>query len=325
MTTYQYVEQALHGGIVEPLLYLLNPERRIYLGYLLSAFVIGFFVFRFSQKLSTRDSLKQLLQPSHWFGKSAIVDYIFFFVGGFTKILFVIPYLSLGTVLAFWLSDALTHNLGIPSIRLTPTQIAILYPLTMFLVKDFFVYVAHYLLHRNKYLWQFHKVHHSAETLTPITLYRMHPVEVLIQNLQGLLAFVLVTGIFYYFNTGILARATIFGVNAFSFVFFMLGANLRHSHVPFRYPRFIDWFAMSPFQHQIHHDSVPRHCHSNFGSRLALWDYMFGTLRRSHEVNPADLKFGLPEKDRFRANTFVENLLEPFKACFRIWRQNKQG
>lgn len=325
MTFYEYIEQALHGGIVEPILYLFNPQRRVFVGYLLSAVIIGVLVLKITQKRSTLDSFKQLFQREHWLGASAMVDYIFFFVGGFTKVLFVIPYLSFGIILAYAASQYLTHLFGPSTLKLTSIQIAIIYPVTMFLVKDLFVYIAHYLLHKNKYLWQFHKVHHSAETLTPITLYRMHPVEVIIQNLQGLLAFVLVTTVFYYVNVNITARATIFGVNLFSLIFFVMGANLRHSHVPFRYPRAIDWLFMSPFQHQIHHDSQPKHCHSNFGSRLAIWDYLFGTLRRSDEVAPESLKFGLPEKDKFRANTFWENLWEPFIACGRLWRRKHRS
>jgi sterol desaturase/sphingolipid hydroxylase (fatty acid hydroxylase superfamily) len=32
-------------------------------------------------------------------------------------------------------------------------------------------------MHRIPVLWEFHKVHHSAEVLTPISLYRAHPVD----------------------------------------------------------------------------------------------------------------------------------------------------
>ena len=39
------------------------------------------------------------------------------------------------------------------------------------------IFVAHYLQHRVPVFWEFHKVHHSAQVLTPITLYRMHPID----------------------------------------------------------------------------------------------------------------------------------------------------
>lgn len=192
-----------------------------------------------------------------------------------------------------------------------------LYPLVLFLVKDFFIYVTHYLLHRNRYLWEFHKVHHSADTMNPFTLYRMHPVEMVLQNLQGLLAFALVTGGFYYFNHTVLFQATILGVNAFSFVFFMAGANLRHSHVPLRYPKCLERIFMSPYQHQMHHDRKGKFCHSNYGSRLALWDYLFGTLHTSDELPLEKRRFGLPEKALHRPNHLWGNLVSPFVGCLR--------
>ena len=134
-----------------------------------------------------------------------------------------------------------------------------------------------------------------------LTLYRMHPVEMILQNLQGFLAFVLVTGVFYYCNNTVLVRATILGVNAFSFVFFVAGANLRHSHVPLRYPKLLEHVFMSPYQHQMHHDKKGKFCHSNYGSRLALWDFMFGTLHTSDELPLEKRQFGLPGKGLYLA------------------------
>jgi sterol desaturase/sphingolipid hydroxylase (fatty acid hydroxylase superfamily) len=50
------------------------------------------------------------------------------------------------------------------------------FTLCLALVSDFSTYVIHVLHHRIPILWEFHKVHHSAEVLTPITVYRKHPV-----------------------------------------------------------------------------------------------------------------------------------------------------
>ena len=104
----------------------------------------------------------------------------------------------------------------------------IVFSLYMLLVWDFVATSSHYLKHRIPVLWEFHKVHHSAEAMTPVTNYRRHPVDFLFSS------FVIVIG------TG-LALALwlqIFGyvgpVLAFSGMplalglWYFLGYNLRH-------------------------------------------------------------------------------------------------
>lgn len=44
------------------------------------------------------------------------------------------------------------------------------------LVGDFAYYVTHRLHHEHPVLWPFHKLHHNAEYLTPLTAKRNHPV-----------------------------------------------------------------------------------------------------------------------------------------------------
>ena len=47
-------------------------------------------------------------------------------------------------------------------------------------------WLSHYALHRIPALWEFHKVHHSAEAMTIFTELRQHPVEILlVVNLVG--------------------------------------------------------------------------------------------------------------------------------------------
>src|SRR5262249_22699474 len=45
---------------------------------------------------------------------------------------------------------------------------------------DLGYWFAHWLMHRIPVLWEFHKVHHSAEVLTPLTEWRQHPIELLL-------------------------------------------------------------------------------------------------------------------------------------------------
>ncbi len=60
--------------------------------------------------------------------------------------------------------------------------------LAAFLAFDLGGFVWHFLTHRVQVLWAFHRVHHSAEVLTPISNYREHPVDSLGRSLvQGAL------------------------------------------------------------------------------------------------------------------------------------------
>ena len=47
---------------------------------------------------------------------------------------------------------------------------------TLFLAYELGYWLNHYVPHRVPFLWEFHKVHHSATVLTPLTNFRVHPV-----------------------------------------------------------------------------------------------------------------------------------------------------
>ena len=52
--------------------------------------------------------------------------------------------------------------------------------LALFLAYEFGYWLDHYLKHRVPALWELHKVHHSANVLTPLTVFRLHPLDALI-------------------------------------------------------------------------------------------------------------------------------------------------
>ena len=117
-----------------------------------------------------------------------------------------------------------------------PAWVACLaFSLFLFLLDDFTRYFLHRLLHRWPVLWAFHKLHHSAETLTPLTILRTHPVEgVLFATRSALQGVSIGFFVFLFGNTATLA--TVFGVNLAVFTFHIIGSNLRHSHVWIAYP-----------------------------------------------------------------------------------------
>ena len=204
----------------------------------------------------------------------------------------------------------LIKHLGYSSVRLSKIETLIYYTLALTIINDFLSYLSHLLFHKVSFLWEFHKTHHSATTLNPITQYRLHPVELLFNNIKFIFIFGLLTGVFEYLSGGVVQKIMFMGVNLLSFFFLIWGANLRHSHVKLTYYNFLEYIFISPFQHQIHHSDNPKHFNKNLGSKLAIWDWIFGTLQRSKSVKKINFGLGKLENDSY--DSFLKNMINPF-------------
>ncbi len=175
------------------------------------------------------------------------------------------------------------------------TGMAILVAILSFVVVDFCAYWVHRIHHENRILWPFHAVHHSAEVMTPITLYRKHPVYDFLGGVFASLVLGLVMGVLLGVFVGGVSAYTIGGINIAYYIFHLVGSNLRHSHIWLSYGPVLEHVLISPAQHQVHHSVDVRHHDKNYGEVLAIWDWMFGTLYvpRSRE----QLTFGLADAE----------------------------
>jgi hypothetical protein len=54
--------------------------------------------------------------------------------------------------------------------------------------------------------------------------------------------------------------------------------HLQHTHLWISFSGRMGRLLLSPAHHQIHHSTRPIHFNRNFGSTIALWDALFGTL-----------------------------------------------
>ena len=291
-------------GIQLSLGYFLDPHKRIYFIFLCTSMLIAFAVYR-SLKPS-RSFFGYILNPKVWWGDSPKVDYLFLIFNGIFKVFAIGPFLIFGLYISFYTKEYLLNNCGYPTYRIANYLVVVLYTLTLFVVKDFSSYIVHLAFHKVPFLWRFHKVHHSATVLNPVTQYRIHPVELFVNNMKGILVFGLITGLFDFISNGELHLATVLGVNIFGFVFMVLGANLRHSHVKLKYPEWLESILISPVQHQIHHSQNPIHFDRNLGSVLAIWDLVFGTIVKSKKVGM--IRFGLGRQENEKYRSFFQNL-----------------
>ncbi len=301
------------GVLRRPLDALFGAEQRVFLPFLASSALIAAVVW--ARHVRGRRSLSSYLFPrAVWLHASSLLDVRVIVVRGlFALVLFVPAFLSTIAV-AVAVARALRHGLGMPVLHPSLGLIVGLFTLAAFVADDLSRYLVHRLLHRVPALWELHKVHHSAEVLTPLTLYRVHPLEGFVMALRGAITLGVVTGVFMWLFPGRVRGYHVLGVDVVGFAFALLGANLRHSQVWLSYGPWVERLFISPAQHQIHHSVDQRHYDKNFGSALAVWDWAFGSLyvTRRHEK----LTFGLGEQKNHR-DTVVSVVLDPLAAALR--------
>ncbi|MGA1932758.1 sterol desaturase family protein [Arcobacter sp. YIC-464] len=285
--------------------YFINPNKRVFWVYILSSILIACIYFYFNKK-----QLRVNLSSKLWLHPSAKLDYYYFFIGYFIKVFMLFPIVISAKTIALFINKQLYLTFDFYENTLFSYEaVLLMYTICLFVVSDFTRYWTHRFLHTIPFLWEFHKIHHSAKVLTPITFYRVHPIENLLFGLRYSVSIGLVTGVFIYFFGAMIDIYAILGVNIFVFAFSLIGSNLRHSHVAFAYPKFLERFFISAKQHQIHHSK--KFFNKNYGGYLAIWDWMFGTLKFSRDVKV--LKFGLRRDQMSEYDSIAKLLIAPFK------------
>jgi sterol desaturase/sphingolipid hydroxylase (fatty acid hydroxylase superfamily) len=298
----------------EPADALLDPTKRVYGPFLACSGVIAAALLAVRGVRLGRIA-PTLLSPRIWFHRSAIADYQLIAVKALLRVVFFGSYglstVAVAAITAGWLR----RHAGLPALTLSPVLVGGIYTVVAFVVEDWSRFALHRAMHRIPFLWELHKVHHSAEVLTPFTLYRTHPVESALNGIRSAAAVGLVTGTCaWLFGPG-LAAWQILGVDAIGFVWTLFGANLRHSHVWVSYGRWLEHLAVSPAQHQIHHSQDPRHYDRNFGTILAVWDWLGGSLYVTTERER--LRFGIDKKSPNPQHSIGSLVVAPAVAALR--------
>ncbi len=293
---------------INPFEYLMNPHKRIYWIFLLSSLVVAFVFLKCHPKQK-----RIILSKKLWLHPSNLLDYGYFIFFIFFKVMVILPILMSAKEVALFVNITLLDQYGFVRIEsFSYIQIMALFTLSVFILSDFTRYWLHRLLHFVPWLWEFHKVHHSAKVLNPLTFYRVHPVESLLFGLRYSLSIGLVAGVFIFLFGSLVGIYDILGVNLFAFMFSLLGSNLRHSHIKLGFGNIVERFLISPLQHQIHHSK--NHVNTNFGGFLSTWDYLFGTLTLSK--NTTNIKFGLEKMQMKNFQNLYGLLFSPFIAIY---------
>lgn len=302
--------------LLNPFFMPLDPSRRIYFIFILSSLLIAFVYFFYCRKQTLKEVARDyFLSPYQGHQSSLLTDIKIILTNGLVKSLLIAP-LMVGQLSLVVLFATGYRQLGVPPITLdiNYSVIALIYTLALFLCEDFSRFLLHYLMHRVPLLWEFHKTHHSATALTPLTLYRIHPVEMALANVRGALALGICGGFFVVLFPGKISIIEILGVSFTAFIFNLMGANLRHSHIPLHFGK-LEKMVVSPAMHQLHHSTDVAHFDRNFGSCFSIWDRLFKSYLPAHSLpNVAtSLTFGCRNSGK---QTLAGQLISPFPKAW---------
>jgi len=178
------------------------------------------------------------------------------------------------------------------------------------IIADTGYYFAHRLLHTVPWLWQFHAVHHSIETMDWLGTVRVHPFDQIFTKFFQLTPLI-VLGV----NDETLAIYTLYSAA----IAFFIHANIR-----LKLGR-LKWVIASPEFHHWHHSQIPRTYHKNLAAQIPLLDLLFGTFYMPRGKKPE--KYGIIDPvppDYFRQFLYPFTRLNPMNNTSQS-RPNSQG
>jgi len=296
-------------------------SKRVFLGYLLSAAILAIIWLMWQRKLNFMAAVGWLFRRETWWSRSSKSDYRLMLLNQPLMLLLsplLLSKLVLATSIFYSLSDWVVRPLW--SSDISAFWVSVLFTTCLFVVDDASRYYLHRLMHRWPALWAFHRVHHTAESLTPFTVFRTHPVEGVLFGLRSALVQGFLIGVFVFLFYDRVTLLSVLGANVFTAALNLLGSNLRHSPVPISYGKTLESWLISPAQHQIHHSQAREHWNKNFGAFIAVWDRLGNTLE--YGSNTQDLTYGLRHQ-KPQEHQLVTLYWQPFKHCWRCLRRNK--
>lgn len=273
-----------------------DPAVRLFYIYLIpSAFIA--LLWAYTNKKNLTDFKNYIQHPSHR------VDLQLYIINIILKVFLFGTITFTSFSIATNLLTVLYKIHDFQAIKTSYNTTIVIYSIITFIIDDFLRFINHYYMHKIPFLWKFHRVHHSSEVLSPLSLYRAHPLEVLLAMQRNVLSTALTLTIINYFFESRLEIWTVFGVNGIGFFFNLALSNLRHSHIPISFGP-IEHIFISPKQHQVHHSAQLKHFNKNYGVSLSIWDKLFGSLVYSKDAKLTTFGLGHPTKQSIKDELF---------------------
>ncbi|PIQ38851.1 MAG: sterol desaturase [Thalassolituus sp. CG17_big_fil_post_rev_8_21_14_2_50_53_8] len=154
---------------------------------------------------------------------------------------------------------------------------------------DFNFYWVHRFMHKVRYGWAGHWVHHSSERFNFSTALRQTPVV----SFNGIMLVAMLPAAVIGFS---LEQAVIaLELNLF-FQFFV------HTEVVRKLPHWFEFVFNTPSHHRVHHGSNPKQIDTNFAGVLIIWDRLFGTF--VDEKDAGEIRYGVDFRPANSLNPF---------------------
>ena len=208
---------------------------------------------------------------------------------------FIAVVAAFGNVLAVAVAAWGTINQwGLLNLFDTPWVLRLLFALAAL---DFFEWIRHRLHHRVKFLWRFHRVHHTDPHVDSTTALRGHPVESLIA---------------YSYYCGLVL---LLGIDPLSLALRSLvsAVAVAWHHADFKLPMAIDkaisLVTPTPRTHRMHHSRNVIFTDTNFGTVFTWWDRLLGTFTPADAQPPG--KTGLEGFDTPEQQSLLGVLRSP--------------
>jgi ornithine lipid hydroxylase len=157
--------------------------------------------------------------------------------------------------------------IGASGSSLWPTSWPLLAQLgVVVLVADLGHYIAHRLLHRVPWLWSFHQMHHSPNSLDSLNFFRMHPLDIVLKSVANIVPLM------------------VLGAPADVLLMWMIASgisagSLNHANIELR-TGWLDGVLSTPNTHRFHHSRRGAESRCNLGNITVIYDRLFGTYCR---------------------------------------------
>ncbi|CAN0167393.1 unnamed protein product, partial [Phaeothamnion confervicola] len=201
------------------------------------------------------------LHPKKIWRKESALDLCYFFINSLVPAaIMAFPLLALSKALQGANPGALYS-----AVAALPLWVKL--PVTL-IISDIGAYWAHRAFHHFPWLWRFHAIHHSPESLDWLVNTRAHPFELVVTRMCALVPVYLLG--FAQVQEGHVDSVVLWLQVLGTLWTFFIHANLRIRLGP------LEWVVSSPAFHHWHHTN-DEHRHHNFAALFPFIDKMFGT------------------------------------------------
>jgi sterol desaturase/sphingolipid hydroxylase (fatty acid hydroxylase superfamily) len=241
------------------------------------------------------------LHPKHLRTRAVGTDLAYYFLNGFAPALL----LAIPTSILVAVAQRVTPSAYAGFVADLPIGVKIAAGVV---VSEFGAYWGHRVSHQNRWMWRFHKVHHSPESMDWLVNTRAHPIDVVFTRLCGLAPLYLL-GLASTSRDGQMLPLIVTLVG--TVWSFFVHANLNWRFGP------LEWLVATPAFHHWHHTNDERRDH-NYAALLPAIDRLFGTHHLPNHWPPV---YGVDEPV---APGFVDQMLDPLSTARRGARAGAQ-